>query len=394
MRDFRKCLQTVTLLVVGIAISSAATAQTWSAPQLAAEGVVEGFSANSSGTAALLFAKTASGLFATVRTGGVWGAPVTLTTQGTRGNIAVAPNGDVLAIWTFHLNNSSAPVEVQAAFYRGGHWGNPITLTTNGAGVNGYQLATVGFDGQDQATVIWEQITSTSPSYMCALEEATGNAANGFAAPQIIANGCQGWIELAVNSAGQAIAIQGAPTLEVAPVIAISRDTNGIWGTPVTVAARGYGNESPNVALGNNGTAVVIWRTRVQSAVAVRENGVWGAPATPPSVVGGGGSAAVDGNGNAVIAYGGKLSYRPAGGSFQAPVILNGSVGGVVADNTGTFAVGGSSIAVRLPGSSTWNQNGPSGGVVIAPGVAMALINGPQNPDGYYQIETATAVVP
>src|SRR3974390_405062 len=200
--------QIVTLLLVaGIAISSIAAAQTWSTPQLAAEGVVEGFAANGSGTAALIYGQTASGLFATVRSGGAWGAPVTLTTQGTRGNIAVAANGDVLAIWTFHLNNSTAPVELQAAFYHAGHWSNPITLTIDGASVNGSQLATLGFDGQSRATVIWEQITNSNP-YTCALEAVTGTASSGFAPAQTIAEGCQGWIELAVNTTGEAIAIQ------------------------------------------------------------------------------------------------------------------------------------------------------------------------------------------
>jgi hypothetical protein len=52
--------------------------------------------------------------------------------------------------WTFHLNRSTAPVELQAAFYHAGHWGNPITLTTNGASVNGRQLSTLGFDGQSR----------------------------------------------------------------------------------------------------------------------------------------------------------------------------------------------------------------------------------------------------
>jgi hypothetical protein len=391
MRDSVKNLACVTVLTAASAISNGAAAQAWSAPQPAAEGVVEGFAANGSGTAALIYAKTAAGMFATVRTGGAWGAPVTLTTQGTRGNIAVAPNGDVLAIWTFHLNNSTAPVELQAAFYHSGRWGNPITLTTNGAAVNGSQLTTLGFDGQNRATVIWEQITGSNT---CALQAATGTATGGFASAQSIAQGCQGWIELAVSTSGQAIAIQGAPTLEVAPVIATSRDANGGWGAPVTVASPGYGNESPNVGLGNNGTAVVIWRTRTQTAVAVRENGVWSGPAAPPQVVGGGGTAAVDGSGNAVISYGGKLSYRPAGGSFQTAIVLQKSVSGVVADDAGTFAVGGSSIAVRLPGSSTWNQNGPSGGVVIAPGFATAVSYGPQNPDGYYEIESEQAVVP
>ena len=380
MHDFRKHMETVALLlVVGVvAGSSVAAAQTWSKPVFVATGAAEGLSTNGKGTSALIFGQTASGLFASVQTGGVWGTPVEITTQGQHGSIAVAPNGDVLAVWSFHLNNSSAPVEVQAAFFSGGRWGNPITLSTTANGG-----AALGFDGHSQATLIWEQPTSPTT---CGLVEVTGNSEGGFGAPQAIASGCYGWIRLAVNTAGQAIAIQGAPTLEVAPVIATSRDTNGTWGAPVTVANRTYGYEWPNVGLGNNGTVVVIWKTRVQSAVAVRENGVWSGPMTPPNVAGGGGTAAVDGGGNAVIAYGGKLSYRPAGGSFQTPVVLSGSVGGVVADDTGTFAVGGTSVAVRLAGTSTWNQNGPNGGVVIAPGLAVA-VTGPD-------IDIATAAVP
>ena len=87
---------------------------------------------------------------------------------------------------------------------------------------------------------------------------------------------------------------------------------------------------------------------------------------------------AVDGNGNAAAAYSGKVTYRPAGGTFQSTVTLG--TGGVVASPGGTFMLSGSTtgtpIATLLPGNTTWNQNGPaSGAVAIGPGEAIALPN-------------------
>jgi hypothetical protein len=191
----------------------------------------------------------------------------------------------------------------------------------------------------------------------------------------VLGNTCLGWVELAVTNNGQALAVQGGATLEVAPIIATSRGSNGVWSAPINVANPYYGRQRPWVGLGNNGTAAVVWRARTFGEYAVRENGVWTAPAQLPQ---GTGSTypevAVDGSGNAVAAYLGKVSYRPAGGTFQTPITLGS--GEVVASPGGTFVVSGTAVATRLPGSTTWNQNGPSSGLVaIAPGEAIAIVN-------------------
>ena len=82
----------------------------------------------------------------------------------------------------------------------------------------------------------------------------------------------------------------------------------------------------------------------------------------------------MDGSGNAVAAYLGKVSYRPAGGTFQTPITLGS--GEVVASPAGTFVVSGTAVATLLPGSQTWNQNGPSSGLVaIGSGEAIAVVN-------------------
>ena len=92
-----------------------------------------GLATNGQGTSAILFWLTGPGLQATVGKNGVWTTPVTLSTATSVGNVAVAPNGDVLAVWSFHTNNTTTPIETQAAFYSGGKWGNTITVTTNGS---------------------------------------------------------------------------------------------------------------------------------------------------------------------------------------------------------------------------------------------------------------------
>jgi hypothetical protein len=371
-----RALGIVTLLIGGCGLAGSAAAQSWSAPQFVTNGSeAVALATNGSGTSAILYWLNGPGLLATVGKNGVWSAPVTLSTATSVGNVAVAPNGDVLAIWSFHTNNTTTPIETQAAFYSGGHWGNTITVTTNGSATPSSSLAHLvglGFDGNSNATLVWEQLTSGGS---CALVAVTGNSSSGFGAQQTLGNTCLGWVQLAVTSNGQALAVQGGATLEVAPVIGTSRASNGVWSAPVNVAKPYYGRQRPWVGLGNNGTAVVVWRARTFGEYAVRENGVWTSPAELPQ---GTGSTypevAVDGSGNAVAAYLGKVSYRPAGGTFQTPITLGS--GEVVASPAGTFVVSGTAVATLLPGSTSWNQNGPSSGLVaIGPGEAIAVVN-------------------
>jgi hypothetical protein len=86
-------------------------------------------------------------------------SPVTLSSLGSfgggTGNIAVAANGDVLAVWSFRTTNTYLPNEEQAAFFSGGHWGSTITISNKVYGnVNGFGLPGIGFDSHSQATLI------------------------------------------------------------------------------------------------------------------------------------------------------------------------------------------------------------------------------------------------
>jgi hypothetical protein len=403
MFDFCKSITIVILLALVAAVPRLAEAQTWSAPQFVANGGGIAVSTNGAGTSAVLFMPPSGGLQASVKTGSTWSTPVTLSSLGSfgagTGNIAVAPNGDVLAVWSFRTTNTYIPNQAQAAFFTAGHWGSPITISTNVYGnVNSFGLPGIGFDSHSQATVIWEQITNQSP-VACALRAQTGSAASGFGSAQTISNAttCYGLAKLSVNSGEQAVAVEGATGILTGPVVAISRDLTGVWSAPVTVAASAYRQNNPNVGLGNDGTAVVEWRTRSGVSYAVRSGGAWSAAAPLPVLVGQAGGVtgvAVDGSGNAVaiftqvtISPGTYATYRPVGGTWQAKVQLSSGVP-VAATPAGTFVASGTTVSTRLAGTSNWTTHTFSGSAIVnaGPGTAIALV-GPQ-------VSVSTAAVP
>ena len=351
----------------------------------------------------MIFRESSGAIRAAVETNNVWGAPVTLAASGQTATIAVAPNGDVLAVWAFRTTNTYIPNEARAAFYSGGHWAGAVTLSANVYGnVYSVGLPSIDFDGNSRATVIWEQLAANG-STPCSLTAITGTAAGGFGAPQTIstAGTCFGWMGLAVNRGGQAVAIEGVPGILSAPVVAMSRDLSGIWSAPVTLEASQYRQRQPRVALGDDGTAVAVWTQRSTGSYAVRSpSGVWSAAAVLPGVSNTTNTSfvAVDGNGNAVVAYqqyqlpSGLLTmYRPRGGSWQSPVLLeNAGPVGAAASAAGSFVVAsGDAAFVRSAGTSTWNKTTFSSGVTsVAAASGQAIVStGPQ-------VYVSTSIIP
>jgi hypothetical protein len=384
-------LSRAAVTVLALAYSGLASAQTWSTPHAVANGNGIAVSTNGAGTAAVMFGL----LSASVETNGTWGAPVLLSTLGPygngSGNLAVAPDGDVLAAWSYRTTNTYTPITAQAAFFRGGHWGSAITISNNVYGnVYSVGVPSIGFDGQSRATLVWEEITNPSP-LACTWKAITGTAASGFGPAQSISSAgtCAGWSRMAVNQFGQAVVMTGVPGILSGAVVAISRETNGLWDAPVTVGISGvYRQRQPQVGLGNDGTAVSVWLVNGNVRYSVRSNGTWSAAAALPGVAGTAGGAAgvaVDGNGNAiatfqqvVIAPGTYTTYRPVGGSWQTKVKINSGTQ-IVATPAGTFVAGGLTVSTRLAGSSTWSATTFANPAIVnaAPGQAIAVL-GPQ----------------
>jgi len=388
--------------------STVAGAQTWSNPEVIANGfTAEATATNGTGTAAVAFA----GATFTVRSGGRFSNPVTLSpATDLEANVSVAPNGDVLAVWSFRTTNTYIPNEAQAAFYSNGHWGSVITISNDIYGnVSSRGLPAIGFDGNSRATLVWEEMIGQSP-LGCGLKAVVGTAAGGFGTAQLIssASTCFGWTRLAVASSGQALAVQGVPGILSGAVVAIDRDANGAWSAPVTVGASGvYRQRQPKVGLATDGSAVLLWLTNASVRYSVRSSGTWSQAATLPVLVGGAGGAAdlaVDTAGNAVALFtqtgiggGGYSTYRPAGAAsnWQPKLSLpSGSALEVVGTPGGTFVIGGQTVSTRLAGGSTWSShnftNASSTLVAAGPGGAAAILEGtPTN-----QLLFSTAAVP
>ena len=113
MSGFQNYLQAGVLAIGVLACASAASAQTWSSPVTIANGNGLAVATNGSGTSAVIFTPSSGGVQASVNTGGGWPAPTTLTSVTAPANITVAPNGDVLAVWSFRTTNTYTPVEAQ-----------------------------------------------------------------------------------------------------------------------------------------------------------------------------------------------------------------------------------------------------------------------------------------
>jgi hypothetical protein len=164
-----------TLAVCGLVCAAALHAQTWSSPVFVENGGGAAISANANGTEAVIYAGLAA-----------------VKTNSPASDIKVAPNGDVLAIWSFRTSNTYVPVEAQAAFFSNGRWGPTWTITTNEFGdVYNFGPPSIGFDGNSQATVVWEEYNGSR----CSVVAITGTAALGFGSRQTVSNesACQGW---------------------------------------------------------------------------------------------------------------------------------------------------------------------------------------------------------
>jgi hypothetical protein len=189
MRDIRKFPKILAPIVaICAAASGPAAAQTWTSPQVVGSVpyLTGGAVATNGNTSAVVFAAEVAtdNMFeiqAVVRSGGSWGPRVALAPQfqfAEDFTVAVAPKGDALAAWCYDATMAADSGVAQVAFYTGGHWSAPVTISTTGLNAG---MPAVAFDGQSQATIVWEQnATSTT----CAVKAVRGNAGHGLGAAQ------------------------------------------------------------------------------------------------------------------------------------------------------------------------------------------------------------------
>ncbi len=251
--------------------------------------------------------------------GGDWRRPTVLTRipgaslhDGAGADVAVAANGDALAIWTRSSRRRARgrPVStsVQAAVRASGaDWQRPVTLSPGSRYAGG---AKVALDPKGNAVAVWTA-AATESSFATRAQAATRPRGRRWSRPVRIsaAGEAVSELEVEVDARGEATALWGRSLRQGFSIVRSSvRPLGGTWQPPVNVSPAGEQAGGGNLALDDRGNATAIWDRYTtfhedtdQYDIVVRAatrspRGVWQAPTDV--------SAAIGRNGDAQVAAG------------------------------------------------------------------------------------------
>jgi hypothetical protein len=157
----------------------------------------------------------------------------------------------------------------------------------------------VAFDAQGTATLVFQETGSA-----CSINAITGTAAAGWDTPQLLSTDCYSYLQFAMNSQGEAVLAWGATALQGGAIVAVTRDASGSWSTPVTLSPAYYRQLLPSAAIGEDGTAMVLWGKYTVLKWSRRPPGAGWSPARDVvNAYAALSGVALDGGGNAVAIY-------------------------------------------------------------------------------------------
>lgn len=197
-------------------------------------------------------------------------------------DVAVGANGDAVAVWEEFDFNSSA-LNVYATRLTSGVWGVPELLETDDAGHARNPQVAVAPNGD--AVVLWSQ----HPGNIYANRLVSG-AWSGAELVETISSGAAVHPQVAIYPNGDAVAVWQQFEGSNRNIYA-NRLTAGVWGVPDLLETTDYvpggypsagRAEAPQIAVGANGDAVAVWEQRDNSATGRHiyanrlSSGVWG----------------------------------------------------------------------------------------------------------------------
>ncbi len=251
--------------------------------------------------------------------GGAWQAPVDISTPGTTESaqepwVGVDENGDATAVWKQHGTIEGA--------YRpaGGEWQPPVDISEAGKEALTPKAAV---DAEGDATAVW----MLQEGGQLIARTAYRPAGEGWGAPTALSAGGEegGDPAVALDAAGDAVAIWGSSEGYDSTVRGSYRPKGGEWQPPVRISLAGESAQARQVALDGRGDALVAWA----------------------------GSTSKTGSYDRV-----KASFRPAGGSWGEPVVLSQDGGNAFPDDV-AFDEEGDAVLV-------WQREGGSDEIVQA----------------------------
>jgi hypothetical protein len=244
-----------------------------------------------------------------------------LSESGSLPSVALDASGHAVAVW---IEGS----QVQAASWSAGSSDAVRTPLTPVSGANFGSFPKVAFDANGNALAVWSIYDGVDDVVQAAFRPAGGSFGS---AQTISAAGQNAWdAQVAFDGQGNALAIWTRSDGANARIEAAFRPVGGSFGAADVISESGQGATEPQLAFDGAGNAIAVWlrsdgtKWRVQAAT--RPAGGSFGPAETLSEAGESASTpqlAVDPQGDALVAWelhsSVQVASRPAGGSFGAP---------------------------------------------------------------------------
>jgi hypothetical protein len=203
---------------------------------------------------------------------GGWGSPARLFSSEEGGvgdpHVAVNAGGDAVAVWAHAEEHGSGQTVVIESAGRpaGGEWSPPVAIASSEPEL-GYLSVVVHAGGQ--ATAIWEGSEG--------VETASWPAVGGWTSPVVLSIGGGTEPQVAVNPAAEAVAIWRDFVGNSFEIDTASKPAAGGWTTAARLSTSGGYESQPHVAVDSAGNAVAVWG----APISLREEEVQ--PATRPA---------------------------------------------------------------------------------------------------------------
>jgi PKD domain len=218
--------------------------------------------------------------------GGEWSAPVELTELADRvastPRLAVDPQGDVTAVWNWHVPERGSGVIQTSTRSAAGSWSEPVDLSGEEPGLEP-QIA-VGPGGE--AVAVWYRSSGDISSASAAWRVAGGG---WRAAVELAPDDANAYLpQVAIDPQGTATAVWESSDSGGVFVRSSTSAAGGPWSAPVDVSARGvspWPGSFPQVAVDPQGNVTAAWsawypdRFTVVEAARREAGRGWAAPA-------------------------------------------------------------------------------------------------------------------
>ena len=210
-----------------------------------------------------------------------WSPPTDLSLPGEDASdpqVAMGARGTAVVVWRVW---DGAHYRLQASSWgENGKWSAPVTLSRAGEDAWDPQVA---MEPHGTAVVVWRRSDGTGHQVQATTRVAFGP----WSSPVMLSTvGGDAWDpEVAVGSDSTATVVWSRSDGSNERVQATTRARNGSWSSPVTLSETGGDARNPRVAVGSDGAATVVWRhwdgstDRIQAS-SRPARGVWSTPAT------------------------------------------------------------------------------------------------------------------